>query len=119
VESLPSGYNTRVGERGLRLSQGQKQRLLLARALYKPSDYLFLDEATNALDATNEKHILRNLRQLGRQRTIIVAAHRLSTIRQADMILVIDAGRIVEKGTHEELLAQKGFYHKLIEDQIS
>jgi ATP-binding cassette subfamily B protein len=119
VNALPSGLNTKVGEKGMPLSQGQKQRILLARALYKPADYLFLDEATNALDATNERHILDNLRESAIGRTIVVAAHRLSTIRRADQIFVLERGRIVEKGTHEELLNRKGAYFKLINDQIN
>ena len=103
---------------GKGLSQGQKQRLLIARAIYKDPDYLFFDEATNSLDATNEKVIMDNLAALRHKKTMIVVAHRLSTVQNADNIIVLDQGRIVEQGTHEELLTIRGHYYSLIKNQL-
>ncbi len=117
IEQLPRNYYTVIGPNGRSLSQGQKQRLLIARALYKNPRFLLLDEATNALDARNERSILNNLRLFAGQRTVLVIAHRLSTVKHADKIVVMDGGRIVETGTHAELLQRKGFYHQLINHQ--
>ena len=118
VESLPIGYNTRVGRDGVGISQGQKQRLLIARAVYKDPAYLFFDEATSALDANNERAIMENLHAFFRGRTVVVIAHRLSTVRHADQIVVLDKGRIVERGTHDELAARRGAYYELVRNQL-
>ena len=122
VGSLPHGYATKIGHEGLPLSQGQRQRILLARVIYKKPEYLFLDEATNSLDTQNEYEIMRNVRNVFQGRTAIIVAHRLSTIRHADHIVVMDDGRIVEQGTHDYLLKLKGHYFRLVQallDQIS
>jgi ATP-binding cassette, subfamily B, bacterial len=118
VENLPLGFNTRIGSDGHGLSQGQKQRLLIARAVYKDPGYIFFDEATNALDANNEKVILKNLQEFFRGKTVIVVAHRLSTVKSADQIIVIDKGEIVETGTHEELTKKRGAYYILVKNQL-
>ena len=118
VESLPLGYNTKIGQDGHGLSQGQKQRLLIARAVYKNPDYLFFDEATNALDANNEKVIIENLNQFFEGRTVVVVAHRLSTVKNADQIIVLNKGEIVERGTHEELTQTRGAYYELVKNQL-
>jgi len=118
VESLPLGYNTKVGLRGNGLSQGQKQRLLIARAVYKNPTYLFFDEATNALDAQNEKVIMENMEQFFHGRTVIVVAHRLSTVKNADQIVVLEKGVLVEKGTHQELVNKRGYYYTLVKNQL-
>ena len=118
VESLPLGYNTMIGAKGNGISQGQRQRLLIARAIYKDPDFLFFDEATNALDANNEKTIVRNLDEFFEGRTAVVVAHRLSTVRNASQIVVLDKGEIVEKGSHKELVQKKGAYYKLIKEQL-
>jgi ATP-binding cassette, subfamily B, bacterial len=118
IESLPLGYNTRIGPEGSGLSQGQKQRILIARAVYKNPEFIFFDEATNALDASNERTILRNLEEFFRGRTVVVVAHRLSTVRQADQIIVLDQGRVAEQGTHQELLARRGHYFALVHNQL-
>jgi len=118
IESLPMGYHTVVGADSGGMSQGQKQRLLIARAVYKDPEYLFLDEGTNALDTENQHIIMENLRQYFRGRTMVVVAHRLSTIRHADQIVVIEKGAIVEKGTHEELIALQGRYYQLLSSQL-
>lgn len=117
VDLLPRGLDTRIGENGM-LSGGEKQRVLLARAIYKDPDYLFLDEASSALDAENERIISENLMGYGPNKTIVLVAHRLSTIRKADQIMVMGKGRILEIGDHQELLDLKGSYHKLIMDQL-
>jgi ATP-binding cassette subfamily B protein len=118
IEGLPMGYNTKIGANGQGLSQGQKQRILIARALYKEPSFLFFDEATNALDAKNEKLILGNLEQYFSGKTVVVVAHRLSTVRNAHKIVVLEKGRICETGTHDELILQKGIYFQLIKDQL-
>ena len=118
VESLPLGYNTKIGQEGIGLSQGQKQRILIARVIYKNPEYLFFDEATNALDANNEKIIMENLNQIYQGRTVVVVAHRLSTVKHADQIAVLDRGELVELGTHEELTAKRGAYYNLVKNQL-
>lgn len=117
IEAMPQGYQTMIGEMGRGLSGGQKQRLLIARALYKNPDYLFLDEATNALDSINEQKIVKALNNVFKHRTVIIIAHRLSTIRKADQIVVMKAGLIVETGNHDTLMDKKGYYHELIQSQ--
>lgn len=118
IESLPLGYNTKIGQEGLQLSQGQKQRILIARAIYKNPEYIFLDEATNALDANNEKIIMENLDEFFKGRTVLIVAHRLSTVKNADHIIVLDSGKIIEEGKHENLIAQKGAYFNLVKNQL-
>lgn len=118
VESLPLGYNTKIGQDGHGLSQGQKQRILIARAVYKNPEYLFFDEATNALDANNEKVIIENLDRFFEGRTVVVVAHRLSTVKNADQIIVLNKGEIVERGTHADLTAKRGAYFELVKNQL-
>jgi ATP-binding cassette subfamily B protein len=118
IESLPLGYQTKIGQEGVGLSQGQKQRILIARAIYKNPDFLFFDEATNALDANNEKVIMENMDQFYKGRTVVVVAHRLSTVRNADQIIVLDKGEIVELGTHQQLIDLKGNYFNLVRNQL-
>jgi len=118
IESLPLGYNTKIGLDGHGLSQGQKQRILIARAVYKNPDYLFFDEATNALDANNEKTIMKNLSDFYCGKTVIVVAHRLSTVRDSDNIIVLEDGRIIEQGTHQHLVKKKGMYYELVKNQL-
>jgi len=118
IESLPNGFNTRLGSGGLGISQGQRQRLLIARAIYKDPLYLFFDEATSALDANNERIILENMEEIFTNRTVIVVAHRLSTIRSADKIIVLDQGKIIEQGSHHQLTQMKGKYFQLVRNQL-
>lgn len=118
VESLPLGANTRIGQEGNGISQGQRQRILIARAVYKDPEYILFDEATNSLDANNEKIIMENLETFFKGRTVIVVAHRLSTVRNADQIVVLDKGMIIEKGTHQELTANKSEYYQLVKNQL-
>jgi ATP-binding cassette subfamily B protein len=118
IENMPLGYNTMVGAKGNGLSQGQRQRLLIARAIYKDPTFLFFDEATNALDAHNEKIIMENLNRFFQGRTVVVVAHRLSTVKNADQIIVLEKGEMVEKGSHEELTAKRGAYFHLVREQL-
>jgi ATP-binding cassette subfamily B protein len=118
IDDLPLGYETKIGNDGHGLSTGQKQRILIARAVYKNPDFLFFDEATNALDATNERVIMENLDQFFQGRTVVVVAHRLSTVKKADQIVVLEKGEIVERGTHHELVEKKGAYYHLVKDQL-
>ncbi|MDX2136366.1 MAG: peptidase domain-containing ABC transporter [Saprospiraceae bacterium] len=118
IEALPLGYNTKIGQDGVGLSQGQIQRLLIARAVYKNPEYLFFDEATNALDAYNERVIMHNLEHVFRNKTVIIVAHRLSTVRNADNIIVLEKGEVVEQGTHDALTKNKGHYYQLVKNQL-
>ena len=118
VMSLPLKYNTLIGRDGVGLSQGQKQRILIARAVYKNPSFIFLDEATNALDAKNERAIVENLNEFYQGRTVIVVAHRLSTVKNADQIVVLDAGKVVETGNHASLIEKQGAYYNLVKNQL-
>ncbi|SOE19582.1 ATP-binding cassette, subfamily B [Spirosomataceae bacterium TFI 002] len=118
IEELPLSYNTKIGSEGNGISQGQKQRLFIARAVYKDPEYLFFDEATNALDAENERVIMDNLEEFMRGKTVIVVAHRLSTVKNADQIIVLEKGKVVEIGTHAELSFAKGRYFDLVKNQL-
>ncbi|TGD57656.1 peptidase domain-containing ABC transporter [Flavobacterium humi] len=118
ISGLPLGYNTKIGSEGLGMSTGQKQRLLIARAVYKNPEMLFFDEATSALDANNEKEIMRKLDLFFKEKTVVVIAHRLSTVMNADQIVVLDKGRIIEIGSHSALVEQKGNYFELVRNQL-
>lgn len=118
IMGLPLKYNTQIGRDGVGLSQGQKQRILIARAVYKNPAYIFLDEATNALDAKNEKAIVENLNEFYKGRTVIVVAHRLSTVKNADQIIVLDNGKVVETGNHASLIEKQGAYYNLVKNQL-
>ena len=118
VNSMPLGFNTKIGAKGNGISQGQKQRFLIARAVYKDPEFIFFDEATNALDANNEKIIMENLSEFFRNKTVIVVAHRLSTVKNADQIVVLEDGKIVEIGNHKELVKAKGAYFTLVKNQL-
>ncbi len=118
MDSLPLGYNTKIGATGNGISQGQRQRLLIARAVYKNPNFLFFDEATNALDANNERAIVENLESFYQSKTVVIVAHRLSTVRHADQIIVLDRGCIVEQGNHQELVTNRGAYFHLVKNQL-
>jgi ATP-binding cassette subfamily B protein len=118
IEGLPLGFNTRIGQEGQGISQGQRQRILIARAVYKNPAYIFFDEATNALDANNERVIMENLNDFLKGKTVVVVAHRLSTVKNADNIVVLEKGKIVEQGTHAELTAKRGAYFELVRNQL-
>ena len=118
VMALPLKFNTKIGRDGVGLSQGQKQRILIARAVYKNPDYIFLDEATNSLDANNERSIVENLGKFYKGKTVVIVAHRLSTVKNADQIVVIDHGNVVEVGNHESLTAKRGAYYNLVKNQL-
>lgn len=118
IESLPMGYNTKIGGEGHGISQGQKQRILIARAVYKNPDFIFFDEATNALDANNESTIMENLNEFFKGKTVVVVAHRLSTVKNADNIIVLENGKIMEQGKHFELSRLNGSYYHLVKNQL-
>ena len=118
VDSLPLGVYTRIGTDGIGVSGGEKQRIMLARAIYKRPQYIMLDEATSSLDAETERKITENIASEFRGKTLLVIAHRLSTVRRADNIIVLQRGRVVEVGTHHALIAQKGYYYKLVKNQL-
>jgi ATP-binding cassette subfamily B protein len=118
IENLPQGYNTIIGPEGQGISQGQKQRILIARAIYKEPDYLFLDEATSSLDTYNEMLIMENIKTAFKNKTIIIVSHRLSTVLKADQIVVMDDGEILECGSHEELSFVKGAYYQLVKNTL-
>lgn len=118
IESLPLVYNTKLGMDGHGLSQGQKQRILIARAIYKNPEYLFFDEATSALDANNEREIVEKLQEFFRGKTVVIVAHRLSTVKNSDQIIVLDKGQCVEQGTHKELTGLRGYYYELVKNQL-
>lgn len=118
INSLPLGYSTKIGMEGNGLSAGQRQRILIARTVYKNPDFIIFDEATNSLDANNERVIMENLKDFYRGKTVLVVAHRLSTVRNADKIIVLEHGRVVEEGTHEELTNRHQFYYTLVKNQL-
>ena len=118
IQSLPLGFNTKIGNEGAGISTGQKQRLFIARAVYKDPEILFFDEATSALDARNERIVMENLQHFMKGKTVVVIAHRLSTVKNADQIIVIDQGKIVEQGTHDQLLYAQGAYFDLVKNQL-
>jgi ATP-binding cassette, subfamily B, bacterial len=118
IQSLPLGFNTKIGNEGVGMSTGQKQRLFIARAIYKNPSMLFFDEATSALDAKNEREVMENLQKFMQGKTVFIIAHRLSTVRNADQIIVIDQGKIVEQGPHLELVHAKGVYYDLVKNQL-
>jgi ATP-binding cassette subfamily B protein len=117
-EKLPMGYHTKIGAEGLSLSKGQQQRILIARAIVKEPKYIFMDEATSALDTSTERKLMDNLNEFFENRTVVVIAHRLSTVKNSDQILVLDDGKISESGNHKELVKNEGYYYRLIKDQL-
>lgn len=118
IQSLPLGYHTKIGMEGNGVSAGQRQRILIARAVYKNPEFIFLDEATNSLDANNERTIMNNLHDFYKGRTVLIVAHRLSTVCDADHIIVLDKGRVVEQGTHQQLTSMHGYYYRLVKNQL-
>ena len=118
INELPLGLKTKIGTSGNGISGGQKQRILIARAVYKSPKYMFFDEATSALDAENEKIIYNNLQSFFKGRTVVIIAHRLSTVKSADNIVVLKKGEVVEQGTHKELVKKKGEYYNLVKNQL-
>jgi len=118
IDSLPLGYNTKIGMEGNGISQGQRQRILIARAVYHNPEFIFFDEATNALDAKNEREIMEQLEKFYCGKTVVVVAHRLSTVRNADNIVVLDKGKLAEQGTHEALTEKRGIYYELVKNQL-
>ncbi|MFT3947445.1 MAG: peptidase domain-containing ABC transporter [Agriterribacter sp.] len=118
IESLPLGYKTKIGLSGIGISGGQKQRILIARAIYKDPDYIFLDEATSAIDANGERELMENLQAFYKGKTVVIVAHRLSTVKDADQIVVLDKGRIIEHGNHDSLTKLRGSYYSLIKNQL-
>lgn len=118
IEELPMRYHTKIGKMGIELSGGQKQRLFIARAVYKNPDFIFFDEATSSLDANNEREIMHNLTEFYRGKTVVIVAHRLSTVKNADKIVVLDKGRITEEGTHDQLTRCRGTYYQLVKNQL-
>lgn len=118
ITHLPLSYNTIVGQEGQGISQGQRQRLLIARAVYKNPIFLFFDEATNSLDANNEREIIENLSTFYKGKTVVIVAHRLSTVKAADQIIVLDNGEIVEQGNHDSLTKRQGKYYQLVKNQL-
>ena len=118
IESLPLGFNTKIGAEGNGISAGQKQRILIARAVYRNPSFILFDEATNALDSNNEKVIMENLLKFFKGKTVVVVAHRLSTVKDADQIIVLENGEIVEEGDHTELTKSRGKYYELVKNQL-
>jgi ATP-binding cassette subfamily B protein len=118
IEELPLCYNTKIGMEGNGISTGQKQRILIARAVYKNPEILFFDEATSALDANNEKIIMNNLNEFYKDKTVVIIAHRLSTVKNADQIIVLEKGKIIETGNHIELTQKRGTYYELVKNQL-
>ena len=118
IKSLPLGFETKISMEGTDISQGQRQRILIARAVYKNPEFLFIDEATNALNANNEKCIIDSMKEFYKGKTVLIAAHRLSTVKDADNIIVLENGRIIEQGCHEFLLAKHGAYYNLVKNQL-
>jgi ATP-binding cassette subfamily B protein len=118
IETLPLGTATKIGQDGTGISMGQKQRILIARAVYRNPEYIFFDEATNSLDAMNERQIIENLNSFFKGKTVVIVAHRLSTVRNADQIVVLEKGSVIEKGTHETLTTARGAYYNLVKNQL-
>lgn len=118
IQKLPMGYNTKIGNLGIELSGGQKQRLMIARAVYRNPDFIFFDEATSSLDANNEMEIMNNLKEFYKNKTVVIIAHRLSTVKDADNIIVLENGYVVENGNHKELTNKKGHYYQLVKNQL-
>jgi ATP-binding cassette subfamily B protein len=118
VDLLPMGFKTRIGTNGMGLSGGQKQRILIARAIYKNPSFLFFDEATSSLDANNEKSIISKMKTYLKDKTVIIIAHRLSTVKNADQIIVLDKGKIKESGTHNQLIKNRNIYYELVSNQL-